>query len=204
MLFNSKQAGFQIHIQSAGRKVATVRWPTDEEWAERARRMKTVRRFLGRGQSKPDVLGRDEANRALWEKIVLEAPALDAADIRAFLHVLESTEVLDVRRVGERVEIEMQVTSVTVGGEPLYVTRHVLRLPTQAQMQSYGRNSISRVDGRREQISTVRLEAGGELYDALVESVDGYEGAVPLPHKDDVVSELLAAITLEDDEDPER
>lgn len=203
MFDTSKQ--FQIRIQSGGPKTAIVRWPTDQEWAERARRRKTVRRFLGRGKSQAEVLDRASADRMLWDKIVIEpAHEYDDAEIAAFIGRLEYTDVLSVERHGEQFVIEMQVTDLTRGGEPVFVVTHTLRMPTQAQVQQYGRSSQGRVDGRREQTTIVRLEAGGELYDAVLVAAEGYSGAVPLPHKDDAVMELLQSISVTDEDDPEQ
>jgi hypothetical protein len=202
-VFNT-QAEFQISIQSGGRKTAVVRWPTDQEWADRARRKKTVRRWLGRGKSSVETTDREAADRELWQKIVIQAPdGLDDAEIGALLARMEFTEVLSSERFGEEVTVELQVTDLIRNGEPAYVSKHTLRMPTQAQVKTYGLKAIHRVDGRREQISTIRLEAGGELYDALIVKVEGYTGATPLPHKDDVVMEILQVISIAEDDDPE-
>lgn len=197
-------AEFQLSIQSGGRKTAVVRWPTDQEWADRARRKKTIRRWLGRGKSSVDTVDREVADRELWQKIVIQQPDnIDDAEIAAFLGRLEYTEILSTERLPGEVVIETQVTDLIRNGEPAFVSKHVLREPTQAQVQNYGKKAIHRLDGRREQISTIRLEAGGELYDALLVRSEGYSGDTPLPHKDDVVMELLQAIAAPEDDDPE-
>ena len=202
-MFNT-QAEIQLSIQSGGKKTAVVRWPTDSEWAERSRRKKTVRRWMGRGKSTVEILDREAADRELWQKIVIQAPEdLDDAEIGAFLGRLEFTEVLSSERFADQITIEIQVTDLIRNGEPAFVSKHTLKIPTQAQIRAYGMKAIHRVDGRREQISTVRLEAGGELYDAVVVSSEGYSGPTPLPHKDEVVMELLQSISTGEDDDPE-
>jgi hypothetical protein len=47
------------------------------------------------------------------------------------------------------------------------------------------------------------LEPSGALYDKLHISHDGYAGAVPIIHKSAAVSEVIAQLGIEADEDPE-
>jgi hypothetical protein len=47
------------------------------------------------------------------------------------------------------------------------------------------------------------LEPSGALYDKLHISDDGYAGAVPIVHKSAAVSEVIAQLAIEADEDPE-
>ncbi len=200
---------FEIAIQSGGRKTAVVRWPTDEEFAARAKARKIVRKTLGRGKTSTDTMGHAEADAELWKRIVIEAPeGIDEAEIGAFLARLTFTDALEVERHGGEITITLQVTDFTRGGDPVFVTRHTLRLPTQRQIRDYSLRSVSRVDQGRQQVITTKLEAGGELYDQLLVSVEGYGTGeaklpTPLPHKDDVVMELLGATAVAEDDDPE-
>ena len=49
-----------------------------------------------------------------------------------------------------------------------------------------------------------RPEPSGALYDKLYVSHDGYAGAVPIVHKSAAVSEVIAQLAIEADEDPEQ
>jgi hypothetical protein len=195
---------FELRIRSGGEKRAVVRWPTDQEWAALAAARKIVRRFLGRGRSITELQSREAAERELWSAICVEdsVPPADAAEISAFIARLEFTQVLDSIVDGDMVKVTLQVTDFTRCGDPVFVTEHVLRVPTQAQMQQWARSSTSRMEDRRSVITTIRLEASGELYDQLLVSNSGYTGAVPLRHKADVVDEVVDRISLEDG-DPE-
>jgi len=49
----------------------------------------------------------------------------------------------------------------------------------------------------------VSLEPAGRLYDKLIESAEGYAGAMPVIHKSAAISELLAEIDSEAEDDAE-
>jgi len=80
---------------------------------------------------------------------------------------------------------------------------HVLRMPTAKEMQDHERASTSVVAARRSIETKAFLEPSGALYDKLHISHDGYGGAVPIVHKSAAVSEVIAQLAIEADEDPE-
>ena len=80
---------------------------------------------------------------------------------------------------------------------------HVLRMPTAKEMQDHERASTSVVAARRSIETRAFLEPSGALYDKLHISHDGYAGAVPIVHKSAAVSEVIAKLAIEADEDPE-
>jgi hypothetical protein len=80
---------------------------------------------------------------------------------------------------------------------------HVLRMPTAKEMQDHERASTSVVAARRSVETRAFLEPSGALYDKLHISHEGYAGTVPIVHKSAAVSEVIAQLAIEADEDPE-
>jgi len=76
-------------------------------------------------------------------------------------------------------------------------------LPTAKEMQDHDRASSTIVSARRSIEIRAFLEPSGALYDKLHVSHDGYAGAVPIVHKSAAVSEVIAQLAIEGDEDPE-
>jgi hypothetical protein len=70
-------------------------------------------------------------------------------------------------------------------------------------MQDHERASTSVVAARRSVETRAFLEPSGALYDKLHISHDGYACAVPIVHKSAAVSEVIAQLAIDADEDPE-
>jgi hypothetical protein len=192
----SKQ--FEISILSGGKKTCTVRYPTDEEWCAWARQQRTVRRFLGRGKSQMEDVNLAAINADLFTKIRLDkdGPEFDDAEAGMAIGRVERCSVVAIEREGINYCIEMKVPGAKVV--------HVLRMPTAKEMQDHERASTSVVAARRSIETRAFLEPSGALYDKLHISDEGYAGAVPIVHKSAAVSEVLAQLAIEsDDEDPE-
>lgn len=94
---------------------------------------------------------------------------------------------------GINYRIEMKVP-----GAPVV---HVLRMPTAKEMQDHERASTRVVVARRSIETRAFLEPSGALYDKLHVSDEGYAGAVPIVHKSAAVSEVLAQLAIEADEE---
>jgi len=191
----SKQ--FVVKILSGGEKQCTVRYPSDAEWCERATKQKLVRRLLGRSKSQYEALDGEAVDAELFARIRLDedgAP-FDEAEAAKVIARLERVTVAAVERAGNKYRIELAVP----GGR----TVHVLRIPSQKDVLEYSRASIHVTDGRRQQEIRVSLEPAGRLYDKLAESTEGYTGAVPVIHKSAAISELLAEIDSEGEDDAE-
>jgi hypothetical protein len=108
---------------------------------------------------------------------------------------IERCAVANVEREGINYRIEMKVPGARVS--------HVLRMPTAKEMQDHERASTSVVAARRSVETRAFLEPSGALYDKLHISHDGYAGGVPIVHKSAAVSEVIAQLAIEADEDPE-
>jgi len=191
----SKQ--FVIKILSGGEKQCTVRFPTDAEWGERAAKQRLVRRLLGRSKSQYEAVNSEAADAELFARIRLDedgAP-FDEAEAAKVVARLERVSAVAAERAGNTYRIELAVP----GGRAV----HVLRIPSQKDVLEYSRTSIHVTDARRQQEIRVSLEPAGRLYDKLVESTEGYAGAAPIIHKSAAISELLAEIDSEAEDDAE-
>jgi hypothetical protein len=188
---------FVVPILSGGEKSCEVRFPSDEEWCAWARAQRTVRRFLGRGKSQSEDLDLPKINAELFAKIRTDkdGPEFDDAEAGMVIGRIERCAVANVEREGINYRIEMKVAGARV--------THVLRMPTAKEMQDHERASTSVVAARRSVETRAFLEPSGALYDKLHVSHDGYAGAVPIVHKSAAVSEVIAHLAIEVDDDPE-
>jgi hypothetical protein len=186
-----------VPILSGGEKRCEVRFPSDQEWCDWARAQRTVRHFLGRGKSQSEDLGLPKINAELFAKIRTDkdGPEFDDAEAGMVIGRVERCAVANVEREGINYRIEMKVPGARVF--------HVLRMPTAKEMQDHERASTSVVAARRSIETRAFLEPSGALYDKLHISHDGYTGAVPIVHKSAAVSEVIAQLAIEADEDPE-
>jgi hypothetical protein len=186
-----------VPILSGGQKSCTVRYPTDEEWCAWARAQRTIRHFLGRGKSQSEDVDLPKINAELFKKIRIDkdGPEFDDAEAGMVVGRVERSQVTDIQREGVNYRIDMKVPGARV--------THVLRMPTAKEMQDHERASTSVVAARRSVETRAFLEPSGALYDKLHVSHVGYAGEVPIVHKSAAVSEVVAQLAIEGDDDPE-
>jgi hypothetical protein len=136
-------------------------------------------------------------NAELFAKIRTDkdGPAFDDAEAGMVIGRIERCAVANVEREGINYRIEMKVPGARVV--------HVLRMPTAKEMQDHERASTSVVAARRSVETRAFLEPSGALYDKLHISHEVYAGTVPIVHKSAAVSEVIAQLAIEADEDPE-
>src|SRR3954466_13089713 len=98
---------FVVPIQSGGRKECKVRFPSDAEWCERARRQRSIRRFLGRGRSESEVVDSTGIDAELFARIRVDKDGadFDAADAANVLAKLERTNVEACDREGDNFRV---------------------------------------------------------------------------------------------------
>lgn len=184
-VFDSSRS-IEIRLQSAeGSKSVKVRFPTDDEWIERARKRKIIIKQLGRGMSETIVPSAEDIDAELLAKIRIgDGPEIDAFEASRILEQLGEAEVEDVETGGGAFRVILRVP----GG----VTAHLLRMPSARDVIQYRRSFARVIDlpYNRQQL-TVNLNAAGELYAKLRQEVEGYEGAVPVIHQ---AAALKAAI----------
>lgn len=184
------------------RKVATVRFPTDAEWADRAAAQRTVIRSIGRGRSETEILNGAEVDRELFVKILLSenAAAFDDAEASAVIGRIARCEAGEAEHDGSQVRIPLS----TAAGD----TTHFMKVPSQKQVLDYGKAAVRLVEGRHRQELRLNVVPAGTLYDALVAAPacnsslgPAYvDGVVPIIHKQAVIAELVRSIKETEDE----
>lgn len=180
-----------------GVKTIRLRFPSDDEWADRQRRRKVIIKQLGRGMSETSVAYSEDVDAALLAKIRDgEEPAVDPFEASRIIEQLSEAEVDDVVQVGDA----FRVTTRVLGG----TTVHLLRMPSAKDVFTYRRGFARMVDlpfGRQE--LTVNLRAAVDLYRNLVQATEGYAGAVPLIHQAVAVKAAIDALDAAFQEDRE-
>lgn len=186
-----------VPILSGGEKSCEVRFPSDAEWCAWARAQRTIRHFLGRGKSQSEDVDLSKVNAELFAKIRIDKDGAEFDDAEAAMVIgrIERCNVTGIDREGSNYRIAMKVPGARA--------EHVLRMPTAKEMQEHERASTSTVAARRSIETRAFLEPSGILYDKLHVEHDGYATAVPIVHKSAAVSEVLAQLAIEADEDPE-
>ncbi len=186
------------HPDFPDKKQCKLGWPTDEQWAARARHQITIRRSLGRDATKTDVRGSEEADAQLFDNIRQDkdGPEFDDAEKSRAISQIESARVIEVERSSGNYKIAVKV--------PGAVVIHELKVPTQRQVMDFGRAAVH-TTGRRNSVETrVDLQPSAALWDKLRVDVQGYASDVPIIHKDVTLTEVLMQIQLEsEDDDPE-
>jgi len=188
---------FDVPIMSGGEKRCQVRFPTDAEWCNWARAQRTIRHFLGRGKSQSEEVDLPRINAELFAKIRVDenGPEFDEAEAGMVIGRIERAVVTEVTREGNNYRIEMKVVGARVV--------HVLRMPKASEIQDHERASTSVVAARRVVETRAFLEPSGKLYDMLHVAHEGYKDGVPIIHKSSAVSEVIAQLAIEGDDDPE-
>jgi hypothetical protein len=180
-----------------GLKTVRVRFPSDDEWAERQRRRKVLIKSLGRGISETTIANGEEVDAALLAKIRTEPePEVDPFEAQKIIEQLATCEVDDVVQTGDA----FRVTTRVMGG----TTTHVIKMPSAKDVSTYRRGFMRVLDlpfGRQE--ITLNVRSAGDLYKALVESTEGYASGVPIVHQVVAVKVAIDALDAAFQEDRE-
>lgn len=204
-VFN-RAAEFVVKILSGGEKSCVVRFPTDAEWIERAGKLKTVSRLLGRGKSRNETLNSRQLSADLFARIRKDTDGapFDAVEAAQVIGRLETASIQAVTREGDSFRLRMRV--------PGAVVEHLVGMPRLADLDAYTDASTTITNERRAQEIRVNLEPAARLYDKYVQGTSGYAGegpgSVPVVHKEVVCMEIVAQLhaleeELNEDADPE-
>lgn len=171
-----------------------VSFPTDEQWIRRMYNAKMQVKPLGRGKSMTETLNAEKINFELFQQIKKSGDDLDEFEASKVIDRLSRCEIIDSVREGA----QFSVTTLIPGAKAV----HKLCMPSAKQVTQYRRNVVTIIDGRRgAQEIRMNLAPAGELYDALLIEVSGYQdNYVPVIHKSAVVSEVLALLENEEDD----
>ena len=178
-----------------GVKTVRVRFPSDDEWAERQRRRKVIVKQLGRGISETTIQNGEEIDAALLAKIrTEETPEVDAFEAQKVIEQLATCDVDDVVLTGDAFRVTLRVLGAT--------TTILLKMPSAKDVNQHRRGFARVLDlpfNRTE--LTVNVRAGGELYKKLMEAVEGYSGDVPIIHQAVAVKAAIDALDASFQED---
>jgi hypothetical protein len=193
----TRQVAMQLRTPD-GMKTVRVRFPSDEEWAERQRRRKIVIKQLGRGISETTVPNSEDVEAALLAKIRVEdGPEIDPFEASRIIEQLSQAEVDDVVQVGDAFRVTLRVLGGTV--------THLLRMPSAKDVFEYRRGFARVLDlPFSKQELTINLAAAGALYKKLITGTEGYAGDVPIIHQAVAVKAAIDALDagFQEDRDP--
>ena len=178
-----------------GVKTVRVRFPSDDEWAERQRRRKLVIKNLGRQRSETTVSNSEDVDAALLEKIrTEEEPEVDAFEAQKVIDQLATCDVDDVVIVGDAFRITLRVLGGTV--------TQLLKMPSAKDVADYRRGFARIVDlpFNRQEL-TINVRAAADLYKKLVEATEGYAGDVPIIHQAEAVKAAIDGLDASFQED---
>jgi hypothetical protein len=166
----------------------TVRWPSDQEWFNRARRKRLIKRSLGRGQSETQMPEPGEPDLGLYEAITTNgSPQLTAAEANGVLDALSLCNVIGVTIEDQGGVVQM----VTAFGNVV----HKLNIPTADQIIKWRRSAYRVLDlPHGQQQFIVNPEPGAQLWDSCQGSSQDYAGATPGIHKDTAMQALITFI----------
>jgi len=178
-----------------GAKTIRVRFPSDDEWAERQRRRKLIIKNLGRRRSETTVSNSEDVDAALLAKIRSEEePEVDVFEAQKVIDQLATCDVDDVVIVGDAFRITLRVLGGTV--------THLLKMPSAKDVADYRRGFARIVDlpFNRQEL-TINVRAAGDLYKKLVEATEGYAGEVPIIHQAEAVKAAIDGLDASFQED---
>ncbi len=182
----TRPVAFQLPTP-AGPKTVRVRFPTDDEWAERQRRRKVIIKNIGRNITETTLPASEEIDAALLAKIREEGPEVDQYEAAKLIDELSYCVVDDVAAVTDGYRIALRVP----GAMPVIL----LRMPSAKDVAEYRRGFARLLDlpfGKQE--LTLNLRVAGELFKKLVIATEGYAGDVPIVHQSVAVKAAIDAM----------
>ena len=175
-----------------------VRFPNDEEWAERQRRRKVIVKQMGRGVSETQVPNGEDIDAALLAKVRTDEgqPEIDVFEAQKLIEQLSTADVEDVVPVGDMYVVTMRVLGATV--------KHAIKMPSAKDVNEYRRSFARVLDlpyGRQE--LTLNLKPVADMYKRLMDHTEGYVGSVPITHQSVAVKAAIDALDMSFQEDTE-
>ncbi len=178
-----------------GVKTIRVRFPSDDEWAERQRRRKVIVKNLGRGVSETVIPNGEDIDAALLEKIrTEEGPEVDAFEAQKVIEQLATCDVDDVVLAGDSFRVVLRV----LGG----AVTHLLKMPSAKDVNTYRRGFARILDlpFNRQEL-TINVRAAAELWKKLIDATEGYAGDSPIIHQAVAVKAAVDALDASFQED---
>jgi hypothetical protein len=184
---SNRRIALQIRMPE-GVKTVRVRFPSDDEWAERQRRRKVIIKQLGRGVSETTIASGEEVDAALLAKIREgEGPEVDPFEASRIIEQLSQAEVDDVVQTADSFRVTLRV----MGGSVV----HLLKMPSAKDVFDYRRGFARVLDlPYNRQELTINLAAAGALYKKLITATEGYAGEAPVIHQAVAVKAAIDAL----------
>ena len=175
---------------AAGQSPVVVRWPSDEEWTANRRGRKTLMQSLGRGVSEQIQTDNGPTDLKLYELIKLNgAPPLTGGEASRVIDVSGRCDVLGVNLGIGEADVTLQILT----GE----AEHALKVPTMDQIKEVQRsNRLLNLQYGKFEVRA-NMEAYARLWDKCLVKAEGYEGPVPIIHKDVAIRAVIQAIEQE-------
>lgn len=199
-----KVRGFYVPIEASafGPKSAILRLPTPEEEIKYFSAQRVLHQDLGRGTGEWRDLDTPKADLALFKSVRTDKGSgangdysppveFDEAEAKYALTLLLKHQVLSCERIGDTYVVEL----ATLFGH----TSHTVRLPYHIERQEHEK-TVSKPREMPNGITEYRrpIEVQIKLYDAIIQSVDGYANpvkeSVPPHHKRAVIYSVLGAL----------
>jgi hypothetical protein len=179
-----------IKLQSPeGVKEISLRFPSDEEWIERARRRKTIIKNLGRGRSETIIPDSEELDTELIAKCRNgnEGSGIDAYEASYIIEKISEAEVEDILVESGGFRVMLRVP----GG----LTEHFVKMPAAKDIMEFRRGFAKIIDlpFNRQSIS-MNLNTAAVIYKRIAQESKGYVGPVPVIHQAAVVKSSIDAI----------
>lgn len=192
---------FDIKILSGGERLCSVSYPTNEMWCERVRKIKAVRRSLGRDKAQFDPSNQHQVDAELFAKIRQDKDGaeFDQAEASKVIERLERCEVLGIERDGNFYRVSMQVVNK-------HRVTHVLRIPREADVLEYQRSQPRPTHGARTTEFRIALEPAITLWGKCEAKTEGYTDGMQVPavHMEPAITAVLSQVEIDSEEpDPE-
>lgn len=169
-----------------GKKLVTLKFPTDQQICDRQRARKiTIIQYGANETETKSPESPDEDLKLLQE--LIQPPivtCLDGYDAGRIIESITGCSALDPAEDG----IAYKVQLLTYGG---LITTHKVGIPSGAQKARFNRFFTSTREQGKIQKITINLDAGSDLYAALSGSAEGYAAEIPVTHKVAVVKAVI-------------
>ena len=195
-----KVQGFPVQIPRP-LKLAVLRLPSNDEMIEYLSKQRSIYRDLGNRKGESESVPNPQSDLDLFQKIRIDKPAdesqvFDAAEAAKALRLITMQKIESCVPEGDGYRITLNTRFGS--------TVHVIKIPLEKDMALYRQTVFKSRDlPHNQEERRFPPEAPIRLYDAAIESIDGYTSEftaknVPPHHKAAVVFELVSAVNALD------
>lgn len=192
-MFNSNnEYSFALRLEGSGLTDVPVRFPSDDNWITHAAGCRTFFQSLGRGASETTT-DTAKADLALYLAVRCDgAPELDALEAGRVVELLRAFDVRSIEQEGDEFIITAAIHAAEV--------QIRIKAPSTKAVLAYRRAAfrlVSLPHGRT--VMTTKIQEASPLFNKCLVSSVGYEGPIPVIHKERTLSALIDHIESEVD-----